>query len=71
MFNFFSKSKKTGAELSKTSKISAAISQIFSHKKLDSEILDELEESLILADIFYRRIEKPAISVLKLSVGAK
>jgi hypothetical protein len=27
--------------------------------------------SLILADIFYRRIEKPAISVLKLSVGAK
>ncbi len=50
MFSFFSKAKN-GDELKKSSKISLAISQIFSHKKLDSEIIDELEESLILADI--------------------
>jgi len=50
MFSFFSKSK-VGDELVKSSKISAAIAKIFSHKKLDSEILDELEEVLILADI--------------------
>lgn len=50
MFSFFSKAKD-GDELKKSSRISLAISQIFSHKKLDSEIIDELEESLILADI--------------------
>lgn len=50
MFNFFSKSK-VAEESNKKSKISTAISQIFSHKKLDSEIIDELEESLILADV--------------------
>jgi fused signal recognition particle receptor len=49
MFSFFSKSKSDTTP--KTSKISAAISQIFSHKKLASEIIDELEETLILADI--------------------
>lgn len=50
MFGFFSKSK-IGNELVKSSKISTAISQIFSHKKLDSEIIDELEEALIMADV--------------------
>lgn len=50
MFSFFSKSKNAD-QVAKSSKISAAISQIFSHKKLDAEILDELEEILILADL--------------------
>ncbi len=51
MFSFFSKAQKKDGEVVKTSKISQAISQIFSHKKLASEIIDELEESLIIADI--------------------
>jgi fused signal recognition particle receptor len=50
IFNFFSPSKSDGS-LTKSSKISAAITQIFSHKKLDSDLLDELEESLIISDI--------------------
>lgn len=50
LFSFFSKAK-AGDEVAKSSKISSAITQIFSHKKLDSEIIDELEESLILADL--------------------
>lgn len=49
-FSFFSKTKIDN-DFAKSSKISQAISQIFSHKKLDSEIIDELEEGLILADI--------------------
>ncbi len=51
MFSFFSKAKKNDGEIVKTSKISQAITQIFSHKKLASEIIDELEETLIIADI--------------------
>ncbi len=50
LFSFFSKSRRD-EESAKSSKISAAITQIFSHKKIDSELLDELEESLIIADI--------------------
>lgn len=50
MFSFFSKSKNA-EEPKQKSKISAAISQIFTHKKLDSEIIDELEEALIMADV--------------------
>ncbi len=49
-FSFFSKAKSDG-EVVKTSKISAALTQIFSHKKLASEIIEELEESLIMADV--------------------
>lgn len=47
MFKFFSKSKIT----SQTSKISQAISQIFSHKKLDRETLEELEDTLLINDV--------------------
>lgn len=47
VFGFFSKSKLSG----NSSKIAAAISQIFTHKKLDAETLEELEETLILSDI--------------------
>jgi len=47
MFSFFSKSKISGA----TSKIATAISQIFTHKKLDGETLEELEEALIINDV--------------------
>lgn len=47
MFSFFSKSN-----LSKSSnRISAAIAQIFTHKKLDAQTLEELEETLILSDM--------------------
>lgn len=46
MFKFFSPSKN-----SKIGKISAAISQIFTHKKLDAETAEELEETLILSDM--------------------
>lgn len=47
VFGFFSKSKLSAAP----SKISAAIAQIFTHKKLDIQTLEELEETLIVSDI--------------------
>lgn len=47
MFRIFSKSKPTAF----ASKISAAIAQIFTHKKLDNETLEKLEESLIISDM--------------------
>jgi len=47
MFSFFSKSKI----VQNTSKISQAISQIFSHKKLTSETLEELEDTLLANDV--------------------
>ena len=47
MFKFFSKSRLT----QNSSKISAAISQIFTHKKLDFETLEKLEETLLAADV--------------------
>jgi fused signal recognition particle receptor len=50
LLKLFSKSQVKD-ELKNSSKISAAITKIFSHKKIDSEILDELEESLIISDV--------------------
>lgn len=47
IFGLFSKSKS----IKSPSKISAAITQIFTHKKLDAETLEELEETLIISDI--------------------
>ena len=47
MFKVFSKSKSTAF----TSRISAAITQIFTHKKLDDETIEQLEESLIISDM--------------------
>lgn len=47
MFSFFSRSKLSAT----TSKISAAITQIFTHKKLDGATLEELEEILIINDV--------------------
>lgn len=46
----FSKSK-INDELTHSSKISSAIFQIFTHKKVDADIIDELEESLIISDV--------------------
>jgi fused signal recognition particle receptor len=50
LLKLFSKSKIKD-ELKNSSTISSTISQIFTHKKLDSEILEELEESLIVSDV--------------------
>lgn len=47
MFKFFSKSQLVQT----SSKISVAISQIFTHKKLDLETLEQLEETLLTADV--------------------
>ncbi|MES2961261.1 MAG: signal recognition particle-docking protein FtsY [Pseudomonadota bacterium] len=47
----FSKSKISDQLKSSSSKISTAISQIFTHKKLDALTLEELEEVLILSDM--------------------
>jgi fused signal recognition particle receptor len=47
----FSKSKISDQLKSSSSKISAAIAQIFTHKKLDASSLEELEEVLILSDM--------------------
>jgi fused signal recognition particle receptor len=47
MFSFFSKSKVAVV----SSKLSSAITQIFTHKKLDDEALENLEESLIINDL--------------------
>jgi fused signal recognition particle receptor len=50
-FKIFSKAK-IGDQLKNSSgKISAAITQIFTHKKLDFSTLEELEETLILSDM--------------------
>lgn len=50
LFSFFSKAK-ANQDAAKSLKISAAIAQIFSHKKIDSDLLDNLEELLIVSDI--------------------
>ncbi len=47
MFKFFSKSKIA----LESSKISQAISQIFTHKKLDAATLEELEDTLLANDV--------------------
>ncbi len=51
MFAIFSKSKITDQLKNSSTKISSAITQIFTHKKLDAERLEELEEALILSDM--------------------
>ncbi len=50
-FKIFSKSNLTNQLKSSSSKISAAITQIFTHKKLDENTIDELEEILIASDM--------------------
>ena len=50
-FKIFSKSKITDQLKNSSSKISTAISQIFTHKKLDATTLEELEETLITSDM--------------------
>jgi len=47
MFRFFSKAKI----IESSSKISQAITQIFSHKKLTRETLEELEETMLVNDV--------------------
>ncbi len=50
-FSFFTKSKITDQLKGTSSKLSQAITQIFTHKKISGEILDDLEEILINSDI--------------------
>lgn len=47
----FSRSKIDDQLKPSSNKISTAITQIFTHKKLDNETLEELEETLILSDM--------------------
>lgn len=50
-FSFFSKSKISDQLKGTSGKLTQAITQIFTHKKLDGEVLDELEEILINSDV--------------------
>jgi fused signal recognition particle receptor len=50
-FKLFAKSKITDQLKNSSSKISSSITQIFTHKKLDKEIIEELEEALIISDL--------------------
>jgi fused signal recognition particle receptor len=50
MFKIFSKSKKT-ADAAKSFGLGNALKQFFTHKKLDVNFIDELEELLIISDI--------------------
>lgn len=50
-FSFFSKSKITDQLKDTSGKLTQAITQIFTHKKIAAEILDDLEEILINSDI--------------------
>ena len=50
-FKIFSKAKIGDQLKNSSSKISTAISQIFTHKKLDAQTLEELEETLIVSDM--------------------
>jgi fused signal recognition particle receptor len=50
-FKIFSKAEITHQLKNSSSKISNAISQIFTHKKLDNATLEELEETLITSDM--------------------
>jgi fused signal recognition particle receptor len=51
MFNFFSKSKISTRLSASSNKISSALLRIFTHKKLDAQALEELEETLIVSDM--------------------
>ncbi len=50
-FNFFSKNKITNQLRDSSAKLSQSLTQIFTHKKIAAEILDELEEILITSDL--------------------
>jgi len=50
-FKIFSRSKIDEKLKPSSNKISTAITQIFTHKKLDESTLEELEETLILSDM--------------------
>ena len=50
-FNLFSKSKISDQLKNSSQKLSQAITQIFTHKKLDSLTLEEFEEILITSDL--------------------
>ncbi len=50
-FSFFSKSKISDQLKATSGKLSSAITQIFTHRKIDDEVLDELEEVLISNDV--------------------
>lgn len=49
--SFFSKSKSSSKPNSVSNKLSSSISQIFTHKKLNDGMIEELEDVLISADI--------------------
>lgn len=51
LFKIFSKAKIGDQLKNSSNKISTAITQIFTHKKLDAQTLEELEETLILSDM--------------------
>lgn len=51
MFNLFSKGKIDDGLNKSSSKLSSSLVQIFTHKKLDDEVLENLEEALISSDI--------------------
>jgi fused signal recognition particle receptor len=51
LFGLFSKSKISDQLKGSSDKISSAIAKIFTHKKLDAEMLEELEDTLVLSDI--------------------
>lgn len=50
-FSFFSPSKITDQLKNSSSKISSAITQIFTHKKLGEELIEALEEALLTSDV--------------------
>ncbi len=50
-FSFFSKNKISDQLKQSSQKITQAIKQVFSHAKIDTSILDELEEVLIASDL--------------------
>ena len=51
LFKLFAKSKISDQLKKSSEKLSQAITQIFTHKKIDNQTLEELEEILIMSDI--------------------
>jgi fused signal recognition particle receptor len=51
LLRFFSKSDVAGKLNASSSKISSAITQLFTHKKIDETTVEELEEALIESDV--------------------
>ena len=51
LFKLFAKSKISDQLKKSSEKLSQAITQIFTHKKIDNQTLEELEETLIMSDI--------------------